>query len=152
MRDWGEEIKEVGHNDIPALVGHEYVACQIAEMGAMGYHGGVFLVRSDGEMFFTTRSEKPDDFVLTLTWDELVRVFPPLKEFKPGMFGQGSEVPEGFSYEYLGMGNHLLVKEELYGRFKKIAEIIRARDGGNKIMYNLWLEAILALVRDEEVK
>lgn len=147
MKVWGREVREVGSADVPELAGYEYVACQFAEMGAMGFHGGVFLINAGGDVFFTRRTEDPER-PNTLTWEELVKVFPKMESYGNGMFGT-LFCPDGYVYEYLGMGNHLLVKEELHGKFKKIAEIVIARDGGG-ILYNHWLEAILELVGKRE--
>ena len=43
MIAWGHEVIEFGENEAERLIDKDIVACQIAEGGAMGYHGGVFL-------------------------------------------------------------------------------------------------------------
>ena len=45
MIAWGHKITEFGENEAEKLIGKDIVACQIAERGAMGYHGGVFEAR-----------------------------------------------------------------------------------------------------------
>lgn len=43
--------------------------------------------------------------------------FPVFRECKFGFLGMGSSVPEGWNYVNLGMGNHLIVKDEVYSEF-----------------------------------
>lgn len=38
------------------------------------------------------------------------------------MFGLDSEVPEGWNYVNLGMGNHLIVADEVFDEFKKLTK------------------------------
>ncbi len=46
MIAWGHEVIEYGEIELKQMSGEDIVACQIAEGGAMGYYGGVFLVSS----------------------------------------------------------------------------------------------------------
>lgn len=150
MIAWGHEIIEFGEKESEDLIGLDIVACQIAEAGAMGYHGGVFLVSSSGKVFFTCLLE-PSDYSGNrkhTSLQNLEQVFPPLKEFGCGFMGRGVSVPEGFMYEYLGMGNHLLVKNCICEEFQKLASV-RQEEHPEDILYNLWMDVVLDVLKNE---
>ena len=128
----------VGDKDVDSLIGLDIVAYQEAEGGAMGYPGGVFFVTSDKRIFFTSIWEQMSD-------DNLLKVFPPLAEAKWGLFGRGTRYPEGWHYEYLGMGNHLLVRDDLKEEFLKESDRLH-RDNPDLILYNLWLDSVLSIL------
>lgn len=138
MESWGHEVIVVGDKDVDNLVGLDIVAFQMAEGGAMGYPGGVFFVTSDKRIFFTSIWEQMSD-------DNLLKVFPPLAEVKWGLFGRGTRYPEGWHYEYLGMGNHLLVRDDLKEEFLKESERL-LRSKPDSILYNMWLDTVLSLL------
>ena len=138
MESWGHEVIVVGDKDVESLIGIDIVAFQMAEGGAMGYPGGVFFVTSDKRIFFTSIWEQMSD-------DNLLKVFPPLAEVKWGLFGRGTRYPEGWHYEYLGMGNHLLVRDDLKKEFLKESERL-LRSKPDSILYNMWLDTVLSLL------
>lgn len=138
MEIWGHEVIVVGDKDVESLIGLDIVAFQMAEGGAMGYPGGVFFVTSDKRVFFTSIWEQMSD-------DNLLKVFSPLAEVKWGLFGRGTRYPEGWHYEYLGMGNHLLVREDHKEPFI-IASDKLLNNYPDTILYNLWLEAVLSIL------
>ena len=77
--------------------------------------------------------------------DDLIGVFPPLAEVEWGLFGHGSKYPKGWHYEYLGMGNHLLVRDDLKERFEKTSDrLLKSRP--DSILYNLWLKTVLSIL------
>lgn len=128
----------VGDKDVESLIGLDIVAFQMAEGGAMGYPGGVFFVTSDKRVFFTSIWEQMSD-------DNLLKVFPPLAEVKWELFGRGTRYPEGWHYEYLGMGNYLLVRDDFNEKFLKESNKLH-RDNPDLILYNLWLDAVLSIL------
>ena len=128
----------VGDKDVESLIGLDIVAYQEAEGGAMGYPGGVFFVTSDKRIFFTSIWEQMSD-------DNLLKVLPPLAEVKWGLLGRGTRYPEGWHYEYLGMGNHLLVRDDLKEEFLKESDRL-LRSKPDSILYNMWLEAVLSIL------
>ncbi len=139
-------IIPVGDADVPGLLGADIVAFQFAEPGAMGWHGGVFFVTSGKKVYRTCYLQhSPYSGVsAAMSMDNLKAVFPPLKEFSPGLMGRGGRHPDGWRYTYLGAGNHLLVKESLSEAFEKKAAGLLEKNPG-KILYNLWLKAILGI-------
>ena len=152
MKAWGHDIIEFGEKEAVCLNGLDIIACQIAEGGAMGYHGGVFLVSSTGDVYFTcllvpnnysgNRKHTPRNI--------LEQFFPSLQEFQSGLMGHGVTAPKGYKYAYLGMGNHLLVKDIICEEFNELV-MARKEEQPGVILYNLWLDIvcdILAKDRD----
>ena len=84
-----------------------------AEGGAMGEMGGVLMVTSDGEVYHANHCFGD------ISYDDLVAVFPPLGKCSFRMFGEGSTTPKGWNDVDLGMGNHLIVHDDVYPAFKK---------------------------------
>lgn len=147
MESWGHEVIVVGDNDIDNLIGLDIVAFQMAEAGAMGYHGGVFFVTSDKEVYYTCilKPSAYTGYSIHMGEDNLLKVFPPLAEVEWGLFGHGSKYPEEWHYEYLGMGNHLLVRDDLKKRFVKASDRLR-KSQPDSILYNLWLDTVVSIL------
>ena len=144
MTAWGHYVTEVGEKDVPVLLGLDIVAFQFAEGGAMGYHGGVFFVTSDRKVYYTCylMPSYYTGHAQCMSWDDLEKMFPPLKEFDHVIAHIGVVTPKGWEYTYLGMGNHLLIREDKWTDFQDAsARLIEKYP--DKILYNLWIEAIL---------
>ncbi len=141
------KVIEFDETEAKSLVGLDIVACQIAEGGAMGIHGGVFLVSSDSKVYFTCLL-KPSDytgFKKHTPLDILTRILPALEEFDLGLMGHGVSVPRGFNYRYLGLGNHPLIKDCIYEEVDEMARK-RLEDYPDRILYNLWLDVVLDIL------
>lgn len=155
MKAKGQKVIEFDETEAKSLFGLDIVACQIAEGGAMGIHGGVFLISSDGVVYFTCHL-KPSaytGFRKYTPFDILTRILPALEEFDPGLMGHGVKSPRGFSYRYLGFGNHLLIRDCIYKEFDELARK-RLEDYPDRILYNLWLEVVLDIlpISNEETR
>lgn len=148
MIAWGYEIIEFGEHEAEKLISLDIIACQMAEGGAMGYHGGLFFVSSTGEKFFTCLLEPSaySGYSMHTPLHVVEQVFPPLKDFESGLLGHGVTCPAGFKYEYLGMGNHLLVKDCIYEKFKEIASA-NLQEHPETILYNLWMDVVCEILK-----
>lgn len=82
---------------------------KIAEGGAMGEPGGVTWARSNGESYHLNYCFG------NIAMADLMNAFKPLKECCFGISGMGMVVPKGWRYVNLGMGNHLLVSNQVFG-------------------------------------
>lgn len=144
MKAWDYDIKEVGMEDVPNLMGLYIAAIQIAEPGAMGIHGGVFFVTASMNAFFTCYlSPSPySGFRKSIKMDELEKILPALSDFDHGLMGHGTKAPEGWQHKYLGVGNHLLIRDEIFEAFRKEAEKL-GQEYPETIRYNTWLPAIM---------
>lgn len=147
MKAWDYDVKEVGKEDIPSLMGLDTVAIQIAEPGAMGIHGGVFFVTASMNAFFTCYlSPSPySGFRKSIKMDELEKILPALSDFDHGLMGHGTKAPEGWQHKYLGVGNHLLIRDEFFEAFRKESEKL-GQDYPDLILYNTWLPAIMRVL------
>lgn len=144
-------VIEFGEDEARNLFGLDVVACQIASPGAMGFHGGVFLVSSTGEIYFTCLIE-PCDFSGYAKYtpkDILIKIFPGLKNLDIDIVGGYRTLPKGFKYLYLGCGNSLLIKECIYDEFIKLATV-RQKENPQKILYNLWLDVVCEILQNKE--
>ena len=150
MKAWDYDIKEVGMEDVPNLMELDIAAIQMAEGGAMGIHGGVFFVTTSRDAFFTCYlSPSPySGFHKCIEMDELKKIVPALAEFSHGLLGHGTKVPEGWQYEYLGAGNHLLIRDDFFEAFRKEAEKL-GQEYPNLILYNTWLPAIMRVLGND---
>ena len=57
-----------------------------------------------------------------VSFRDVVRLFPIIKQCRFGVFGFDSEVPAGWNYVNLGFGNHLIVADEVYGEFQNLTK------------------------------
>ena len=147
MKAWGYDVTEVGEKDVPVLLGLDIVAFQFAEGGAMGYHGGVFFVTSDRKVYFTCHL-MPSYYTghaQCMSWNDLEKMFPPLKEFDHIIAHIGVVSTKGWEYTYLGMGNHLLIRKDTWDDFQGASARLKEKNPDN-ILYNLWLDAILEVI------
>ena len=101
---------------------------QIAEAGAMGEGGGIVFVTEDGTVYHANYCYGD------LKWETLQRAFPVIDQCQFGI--THSEVPEGWVYENLGMGNHLIVRRDRYDGFARLAS--KCKSMGE--LYQKWLE------------
>lgn len=73
----------------------------------MGEPGGVTFITNDGTMYeFNYIYEDT-------TYEDVKEFFPVITKCMFAIFGEGSIVPDGWKYVNLGMGNHLLVADEI---------------------------------------
>lgn len=87
---------------------------QLAEGGAMGEPGGVTFMTEDGKVYHANYCFG------NLKRKTMEEAFPVLSECRFKMFGYDSEVPAGWVYVNLFMGNHLIVRKDYYERFEPL--------------------------------
>lgn len=110
----------------------------LAEGGAMGCPGEVLMVTSDGEVY------QANYCYGDISYGDLVAAFPTLGMCEFPLFGVGTVMPEGWNYVALGMGNHLIVHDDVYSEFKKKIEGLRPPQ-----IYQKWV--IIALTQIKKV-
>jgi hypothetical protein len=109
------KVSNIGNKDIPKLKNDDIMAVALAESGAMGEAGALNIIckkRSKVKIYHANYCF--GDFDL----DKFTQVFTPLKTFDCGVFGNVSGVAEGWDHIYMGMGNHLLLRDTIAGAFK----------------------------------
>ena len=137
-------IIKVGDEEAAQLGNLDIVAFQYAVPGAMGGHGGVYFVTEKKKVYHTCYLPPSPytGYSRHMSWENLERVFPPLTDFYDWLTVDGGKVPNGWKYESLGFGNHLLVKETLWDQFYARVEQL-LKDNPDEILYNLWMQAIM---------
>ena len=102
----------------------------LAEGGAMGEPGAVLLYLDNGELYHFNYVYG-DVEIKTVK-----KMFEPLSKCKFGMFGLDSSAPKGWNYVNLGMGNHLIVRDDMIAPFmEQIGE-----DAEPSEVYMKWME------------
>ncbi len=109
---------------------------QIAERGAMGEAGGILILTTDGTVYHANYHFGD------LRWETATEAFPVIEKCHFGMFGIGSKVPDDWKYVNLGMGNHLIVRQDYYERF---APLIAGYNNPGEI-YQHWLEKAQSII------
>ena len=113
---------------------------KFAEGGAMGEPGGVVWVKANGESYHCNYCYGD------VRYEDLLKLFAPLKKCSFGMFGLGSTVPGEWKYVSLGMGNHLIVAASAYDEFKEITKDVQRVSE----LYGRWYETALKITRKEK--
>lgn len=130
--------KELCKADLTKELSEKIWFFKIAEGGAMGSPGDVTFITNDGTVYGFNY------IYADTTFDDVREFFPAIAKCMFAMFGKGSIVPKGWKYVNLGMGNHLLVSEEIYDEFsievkevKKVSEMYAVwQDKAHKVMKN----------------
>lgn len=137
-----EEIKK----NIREVISYkDIVFFSLAEGGAMGCPGEVLIATKniEGVKWYCLNT-------MTENNDDLCAVFPPLKTFDCGIFGMASGIQEGWNHVDLGMGNHLLVRDDYYTQFAYEEEQLHAEHRGE--VYAHWRGIAQILLNQKEEK
>ena len=129
------EIIEITENNYKGYCSIDMVAFSFAQSGAMGVPGDVVIVDSDGWFYHTNYCDE------ALSYDHLLEVVPVLKDCEIGV--SGHKAPEGWVPVYMGMGNHLTIRADYYGRFEE--EVNKRRIKTPADLYMQWFEIMLQL-------
>ena len=109
------------------------VAFSYAEPGAMG--GGNTIITENGDIY-TLRIPYSEDI---------------LPIFKSFLFdvahGRGVKIPEGWTYKYMGMGNHLAISNTILDAYNKHVQKYDIKIPPE--LYRLWKTVILEAISDK---
>ena len=101
-----KKLIELNNADLNIASFKDVMFFSFAEGGAMGDAGAIVFYVKSGEGYYLNYVYGDVDVTKVKT------LFPVLERCKFGICGIGSEVPEGWKYVDMGVGNHLLVKDE----------------------------------------
>ena len=104
------EINESNYKDYCSL---DIAAFSFAEPGAMGMPGGIEIIDTQGQCYYTNYCHGHN----WIKFEHLMEIIPVLKDGE--IFGP--QVPAGWKTVYLGAGNHLAIKSDYYSQFEKEA-------------------------------
>lgn len=106
-----KRMVDVCNKDLTKNVFKEVLFCAFAEDGAMGEPGSILLYLRSGELIHLNYAFGDVDI------KKVEEQFPILAEFRGGLFELGRSVSGEWHYVYLGMGNHLIVHDEVFAPF-----------------------------------
>lgn len=110
----------------------------LAEGGAMGEPGAVYIVTAGGSVFHCNYVFGDVDF------GKLCRAIPVIKNLDVGTLGYYEETPDGWHHEYLGAGNHLLIRNDVYEEFKQfIDDKMLPSD-----LYSMWFDNAFQIIEE----
>lgn len=111
----------------------------IAEGGAMGEPGAIMFIKNDGASY---RCNYLDGDV---SIKQIEKAFPILKKCNFGLFRIDSQVPDGWKYVNLGMGNHLIVNDDIYSRFtEKLGDY-----EDPSYVYGMWFRTAMQVIEEK---
>ena len=130
-----KKVIKIKKEELKGLSCHDVHFVMMAEGGAMGEPGAVYIVKNPGKVYHCNYVYED------ITYKEVEEALPMLKESKFGLFGYDSTTPEGWNYVNLGAGNHLIVREDVYDEFIDIV----GEDKAPSKIYGTWLDAALEI-------
>lgn len=114
----------------------DIVAYFFAEDGAQGMNGDVKILTTNSKWYH-------GNFCYgKITEGDAISLLPGLEDFNPRFDGLATNIPQGYYYQYLGMGNHLFVNETYSETFKYIFSRIPKDD--QYFIYQIVLDAIIS--------
>lgn len=114
---------------------HDVVAISIATGGAMGNPGAIEIITSNGGVF------SADTINEDITLEQVFTICPDLLEIDTRFF-ERIKNPKGWQYIYLGLGNHLYIKETIYAPFQLGTKQKKEHIKGS-LLYNNWKDIVL---------
>ena len=109
-----KETIELSNKDLNVKTFSNVVFFSLAEGGAMGEPGGVLFFDTSGQSYHF-------NYVFgDVEIGKVEKLFPVLSNCEFGLFGLDSQVPTGWHYVNLGMGNHLIVSDQVYPEFSRL--------------------------------
>lgn len=109
----------------------DIVFFSLAEGGAMGCPGEVLVAtKKNNKVKWYCFNTMVDSF------EDLCSIYPPLKTFDCGIFGEASGIQDGWNHVDLGMGNHLLVREDYIVAFQNAVDELHVESLGE--VYASW--------------
>ena len=112
-----------------------------AERGAMGEAGKILIVTSGGSIFHGNYCFG------NIKINSLYRAVPILKVCNFGTLGEVTGIPDDWKYEYLGAGNHLLIRNNVYADFKEALSDATFPDE----IYLTWLSAAWSIIEKQNI-
>ena len=107
-------ITESNYQDYSSL---DIVAFSFAYAGAMGEHGGIYIIDRGGHIYHANYCHGDDH----LDFDHVVDILPVVKDIEWRVFDSYSN-NENWEAVELGMGNNLVMVKEIFNDFNKKAE------------------------------
>ena len=111
------------------------ISFSYAERGAMGWPGKIIIIDTNRNIY--------DFYIYDFEIDIIKLIIPDLFECEFRMFGKDKPA-SGWHNFYLGMGNHLMVKESIYHDFYPMAVKYDEEPG---MLYQEWIDIVLDITK-----
>lgn len=128
------------NNDLKKEIFKDVMFFSIAEGGAMGEPGAVLFYSKSGELYYFNYVYGDVDII------KVERLFTVLEKCKFEVFGLDSVTPAGWKYVNLGMGNHLIVNDEVYDKFREKIDV----NGHPGFVYRNWRNAAEEILKQNK--
>ena len=124
-------FEETTENIYQTINHEDVVFFSLAEHGAMGYPGEVLVAtkNNNGVKWYCFNT-------MVDSFENLCSIYPPLETFHCGLFGKVNGIQNGWHHVDLGMGNHLLVREDYISAFQNAVSELHAESLGE--VYASW--------------
>lgn len=132
-------ITEICNKDLKRGVFANTQFIFIAESCAMGEAGKVMILTSGGSIF------QGNYCFGDIKLSKLYCAIPTLKDCVFDPLGDDGKIPAGWEYEYLGSGNHLIVREDIYAEFK--ADLKDAKYPED--IYPIWFDVAWNIIEEQ---
>ena len=126
-------ITEIKNQDLKkkAFINAQFIL--MAEYGAMGEPGKILIITSGGSIFHGNYYMGDIDF------DRLCRSVPVIKAWSDDI------LPDNWAYQYLGAGNHLLIRKDVYADFRKAV----GEEALPEHIYVRWMDAAWDIIEKQ---
>ena len=136
LEDGKYHFKELTKNDIDNIEFKDIAFYMEAEPGAMGEMGRVEFVLNNKQFFHSNTIEQYE--VIKKFFEK----FPQIKNIGMAL-GYASNIPKGFTFFNLGMGNYLFVRDRYLNKFnKKVKALERPTH-----LYKSWKDFVLEIMQ-----
>lgn len=132
-------ITDLHNNDLKKGIFTNTQFIFFAEQGAMGEPGNVLLITAGGSIFHCNYCFG-DISLSRLCW-----CVPVLKECNFDVLGDNIRISDKWNHKYLGVGNHLLIRNDVYSRFKEGICYAEYPDD----IYLLWFDVVWNIIEKQ---
>ena len=133
------EITESNHKDYSSI---DIAAFSFAYAGAMGEMGGIYIIDRDGKIYHANYCYGDD----CIAADHIKDIIPVFEDIDWHMLGSDSNNVD-WGTVYLGYGNNLLMRKEIYAEFNKKVEEADFEHSGE--LFQRWPGIVLDLLGKE---
>ena len=108
-------VKEINNSNYEAFTNLDLVAFSYAYEGAMGEGGGIYMIDASGQVYHANY------YYGDLQEEHVKDILPMIEDIDFGLMGCVSR-NEDWKFVYLGYGNNLFLKKDIFDAFAKIVE------------------------------
>lgn len=135
------EIIQLNQNNYKQYLPLDIAAFKLAFAGACGDGGGVEIITTDGKLYYFNL------FSGDLDKSEVFEIIPFLPDCNFNVIGSSNDMPIDWKNIYLGLGNNLVIRADLYKSLNNAWDDYKQREGASEYMlYCVWKDLILPIL------